>query len=442
MIGNYAFAAVNQDPNVQPRTPEDFRISNTNLGPRFSVSWDPGTNGKIKLFGTAGRYYGETFLAIPLYEQPPDPFIFSYRVIADETTTQCRPDQNGDGTPECITYPVIDSDANALVAPASIRQVDRNLRTAYQDEYTLGFSAEIFQETSITLTGIKRHFRDQLQDVDVNHYGRDLGNVNTAGCTTSSNGQMIPVDPTPDGIFDDCGGQRRIVRGPPPFYRPVVKEVPDGIADLYIYNPFFNQINRVGNFNYSDYTAYQIELTRRLHRNWELEGSYVWSEAIGNGEDYAQALGNDPTTKQNELGYLSYDQRHFVKVNVRTQIPSWNVRLSSAINWQSGLPYSVTKVDTTFDGVSRYGTTAIQYPSQRTTYPTGVRNDQRNGSYWLIDVGGRKDFTFGKTSLEVSLDIINILNNDALLVQGVVNQNTNAQRHVGRQFQVGAKLAF
>ena len=130
VTGTFPFRPNLEDQTVglQPRIPEQFRTSNTNIGPRLSVSWDPGTNGKLKLFGTAGRYYGETFLLIPLYEQPPDPFTLAYRVIADESTTQCRPDRNGDGTPECVTYPLIDSDQNSRVSPASIRQVDRDLR--------------------------------------------------------------------------------------------------------------------------------------------------------------------------------------------------------------------------------------------------------------------------------------------------------------------------
>jgi hypothetical protein len=79
---------------VQHREIETFRISNTNVAPRFSVSWDPGTNGKTKLFGSAGRFYGDTFLAIPLYEQPPDSFGFEYTVTPD---LQCSNDPDGNG---------------------------------------------------------------------------------------------------------------------------------------------------------------------------------------------------------------------------------------------------------------------------------------------------------------------------------------------------------
>lgn len=444
VIGNAQFKQILQDPRsfLQDRTVEKFRISNTNIAPRFSVSWDPGTNGKTKLFATAGRYYGETFLAIPAYEQPPDTFFFNYRVIADETTTQCRPNPDGDGT-TCSTRPEIERDQSARVSPASIRQVDRNLRTPYQDEYTLGFQREIFQETSITVTAIRRKFRDQFQDIDVNHYAQDLGTVSTNGCIhRPSDGPLVPSDTRPDGVYDDCGGITRTVPGPPPFFRPRLIELPDGVPDLFVHNPFFNQVNLVGNFNETEYRAYQFEMKRRLHRNWELEGSYVWSKAVGQAEEYQSSLGDDPTTVQDEKGFLAFDQRHFVKVNLRTQLPLWNVRLSTAFNWQSGLPYSIVEQQVSFDGVRKFGPNSITYPQIRTTFPTHQRNDQRNDGYWLFDMGARKDFTVGKLNLETSLDIFNVLNNTPVIIDEVRNLTVIARRHVGRQYQIGAKVTF
>src|SRR5262245_1838277 len=80
VAGASPIRAVIEDPTVgvQSREVETFRISNTNIAPRLSLAWDPGTNGKMRLFVTAGRYYGDTFLAVPLYEQPPDTFGYSY----------------------------------------------------------------------------------------------------------------------------------------------------------------------------------------------------------------------------------------------------------------------------------------------------------------------------------------------------------------------------
>jgi len=342
-----------------------------------------------------------------------------------------------------VRVPTIDSDQSALVFPANIKQVDRNLKTPYQDEYTLGFTRELFQETSITVTAIKRSYKNLFQDVDVNHYARDIGNTETQGCVQQgAGGPLVPVDRHKDGIFDDCGGRQVVLPGVPPFFRPRTTEIPDGIADLYIFNPFFNQINRVGNYNKENYKAFEVEVNRRLHRNWQLEASYVWSKATGNAEDYNQTLGNDPTTVQDEFGYLSYDQRHVVKVNVTTQLPLWNVRLSSAFTWQSGLPYSLTEERPSNDQPRFYGPFRIAYQQARTTFPTHQRNDQRNASFWNFDMAGRKDFTIGKTNLETSVDVVNVFNDDSLNIDGIQDSRVVAQRHLGRRFQLGAKLTF
>jgi len=226
VLGGSSIRQYVEDPTValQRRIPETFRISNTSLAPRLSVSWDPGTDGKTKIFGTAGRYYGETFLAVPLFEQPPTAFNVVYDVDPLRVDT---PNPNGDGT--ITTFiPVIEPDTQADVQPATVYQVDRNLRPAYQDEYTLGFQREIFQETSVTFTYIRRYFRDLFQDVDANHFARDFGTVTAnSGCfRPRPQAALQPIDRRKDGIFDDCGGRVAIVPGPRPSSHPGASRFP------------------------------------------------------------------------------------------------------------------------------------------------------------------------------------------------------------------------
>src|SRR5207249_5011736 len=148
-------------------------------------------------------------------------------------------------------------------------------------------------------------------------------------------------------------------------------------------------------------------------------------------------------TIEDEFGYLDYDQRHVVKVNLRTQLPLWNLRLASSFRWQSGRPFASTEEHTSFDNVTHYGpNTGIAYPEQRTIYPSHRRNDQRNEAYWLFDTGVRKDFTMGKAAFEASLDVFNLFNNDALYISAVKNDRVIGERHTGRQFQVGARVVF
>jgi hypothetical protein len=376
--------------NELPRAPERFRISNTNVSPRLSVTIDPGTNGIVKLFGTAGRYFGETFLAVPSFEQGPDNFLYTYPVEGE--MFDCRPTPAGPYTFTCRHISIIPPDTSATVALASIHQVDRNLRTPHQDEYTGGFSAEVLPETSVTASYIHRDYRDQLQDTDLNHY---IVSPGAAG--------GLPLES--------------------------------------VHNPFFNEVLRVGNLNASTYRAWQLEIHRRFHRNWEVEASWVHSRAEGNGEDYNQSLGNDPGLSENELGYLSYDMRDVVKVNARAQIPRWNVRVSTALSYQSGTPYSVRFGQFQPDLPQRFGNVTIGYGRMRTVYPTGARNDQRNLGYYNVDLGFRKDFAVKSAALTLSLDVFNAINDRTLVVTDTSNGAEGVFR-TGRQFQLGMKTVF
>ena len=53
------------------RRSQNINLTNTNIAPRLSVSWDPWNNGKTKFVGTVGRFYDKLFLNIPLIELEP-----------------------------------------------------------------------------------------------------------------------------------------------------------------------------------------------------------------------------------------------------------------------------------------------------------------------------------------------------------------------------------
>jgi hypothetical protein len=390
--GASAVRSIIETGGVLAREPERYRISNTNLSPRLSLSWSPGSRGATKVFATAGRYFGETFLAVPSFEQGPDSFTYTYPVEGDPY--DCHPVEGVPGALDCKWRSIIAGDNQATVALASIRQVDRKLRTPHQDEYTAGISQEILPEMSMTLSYIRRDYRDQLQDVDVNHY------------------VVAPGTPTAP-------------------------------ARLSVHNPLFNQIQLVGNFNSSRYRAWELDLHRRFRRNWELEASYVFSHGEGSAEDYNQTLGNDPGLTDMEYGDLDYDVRHVVKVNGRLEIPRWNMRLSGTASYQSGLPYSI--VDQVFmnDRPQRFGTVTIGYGNLRTFYPTGARNDQRNDASYNLDLGLRKDVAAGRTTdLTLSLDIYNVLDDQTVVTQQTIGNTPSSAYPTARQFQLGAKVAF
>ena len=118
------------------------------------------------------------------------------------------------------------------------------------------------------------------------------------------------IEGAPDGIIDDCIGKIEIPRNQDidsedPLAREVRLERPDGIPDLYLTNPVFGDVFFLSNINSIDYSGYTLEVTRRQYRSWEMNGSYVFSRAIGDGEDYDQLLGDDRSLQREERGYQS-----------------------------------------------------------------------------------------------------------------------------------------
>ena len=261
------------------------------------------------------------------------------------------------------------------------------------------------------------------------------------------------TDPGPgDGRLDDCAGNSVFAPAVDPFgdTGDIRLDRPDGVTDLYVQNPFWGDIFLVGNFNEIDYRAFVLELARRQYRGWEMNASYTWSRARGDGEDFFQELGDDPSLRDSVRGYQSYDQRHVVKLNATTVTP-WGIRLGTAVSWQSGLPYSLLTEGLAFDtkppSTLAFGGVGAR---PRQVFFTGARNDQRNDSYWTVDLKATKEFRWGRgVNLQLSAEIFNALNDQTYIIYNPffergqqVNGKNEATSRFGRQWQVGMKLAY
>lgn len=437
---------------MRSRQPEAFRRTNRNWAPRLALSWDPTADGKTRLSATAGRYYDKIFLAVPLIERDPTSTTILFRTEEWEG--------NYYWTWHTYVLPV-NPGLDAHV-------VDRNLATPYQDELTASVERELpIPETSLRLTWIRRRFEDQLQDQDINRLPGDLGRcvaqllpslpsvVESPGSGIEltdpySGERYVDTDPgAGDGRTDDCGGTALVVYNI--FYRDFgIVQHPDGRADLYVQNPAWGSIYRVGNTNEARYTALQLELRRRRWNGWEAAFGYTFSRGVGQAEDYRQVLGNDRSLLADEQGYLAYDQRHVVKLQAAGDLRG-GLRLGAAVTWQSGLPYSIIVSRPSYDAAPPYfGNLAAPEPKVRYVYPTGQRNDQRNPGTWNVDVRLEKNWVLGRgVRILASLEVFNLLNDGAYIIFNPTlgyGQNLDganeATRRFGRQFQLGFRLSF
>jgi hypothetical protein len=405
---------------IQAQHEEPFRLTNNNLAPRLSISWDPFYDGRTKVFATWGRYYDKLFLNSIVGEEGPDILNRYYLLDQSGVTANGQPD-HGIGQ-------VISS------APPSSTQIDRGLQTPWSDEFTFGFERELAPEVALRMTYVNRKYRQQLQDIDINHTVR----YDAFGHPVDQLGRLSAgFEQNPQG-----SGIRQ----------------PDGKPDLYIEDFFFNQVLSLGNYNSADYHSIEMELIKRLSRRWEMQASYVYSRAEGAAEDFQSNLGNDPSTIESEYGYLDFDQRHVVKVNASLYLPhDWQMGLTGA--WASGLPYSVISRFFALDNFDyQQFRTLYGYTDSNGNFQVERRNSRRNAS--TLNFGGRarKTFVIGKYTSGLFLEVFNILNSDSLRIftyepnpPEVVNPNStvtqgplqiNGTRQFGRRFQIGFQIDF
>jgi len=391
------------------RRPENFEITNVNLSPRFSASWDPWADGRTKVFGTWGRFYDRLFLATVTGEIGPD--TVNYVFHPDPAQFKFVPGLLSDNT-----------------SAVSVQQVERNLRTPFTDVFTVGFERELAPEWSAKITYTQRMGWDLLQDTDRNHllctdFDREFGISPTEVCElfTDTSGKVH----LSDDLFGDplSGGS-------------------NNAPDLYNVNRNFNQILRVDNSNSSKFRSVSLELNKRLHRNWQMQSSYTYSRAQGQAEAFGQALGNDPSTTDDEAGFLAFDQRHRVVMIATTHLPK-DVELGTALTWESGVPFSVQSQTVDVDDV---GNTVF-----RTFFPTHQRNDQRNDGFWGVDFKMIKRFLIGRVQASAELAVQNILNDDDLTLaafrtssfSGIqLVQGPQGLRRFGRFWEIGMSMAF
>ncbi len=412
------------------RRAENVDLANTNVAPRLSVAWDPGGDGRTKIAATAGRYYGTIYLGVAAME------------IGPATTTTALTGWRLAKEP--TTWQDVRFDAG-LNPAASVQVVDRGLGTPYQDETTLAFEREILPETSLRLTWVRRRFRDQLQTTDINHYVYDHGT-----CLVQFSPDQPWIDfSKPDGKIDDCDGEV-IVREGFTEEDVTILHGPDGYPDSYTYNPAWGAVYVVGNFNSAAYDGWVLDLIRRQYRGWQLHASYTYSKAIGDAEEWLSPLGDDRSILDAERGYLSYDQRHVVKVGAATITP-WGYRLGATGSWESGLPYSILEMGGTYDSVSpTFVDLASNAVRQRIRYPTGQRNDRRNRPVLELNVKVDREWALpGGRSLQASIEIFNLMNDRRYQIYNhdfglgrQVNGTNEAFLSIGRQYQIGMKLAF
>ena len=292
--------------------------------PRLGFSWDVNGDSTLKVFGNAGRYY------IPVYANT------NVRLAGSETDyhewysfTSIDPVT---GIPGGLT-PIGDRHVTSSGGvPDPLTVVDNNISPLYQDEYILGFQAQLTDMWSAGVRGIRRDLKSGMDDIcpyDEPYewaisegYTEDeaaaIGNaVNHCFLTNPGKDLSMNVD------LDGSGNLTTIV-------------IPAEALGL-------PEATR-------KYEALEFFFERAWDEKWFLQGSYTYAKSKGNTEGYVKSdIAQDdagitqdfdyPGLMDGAYGYLPNDRRHTLKLFGAYQITD-EFRAGANLLVQSGRPYN------------------------------------------------------------------------------------------------------
>jgi len=320
--------------------------------PRLGFVWDPSGSNHSKVFGSFGRYYEEIpmDLVIRSFSYERQPRIINY------SPTSTIPDANAEA----------DAKTNSAILGGFTEPADPNLKNQYLTEYIVGAEREVMPNVSVGVKGVYRSYGRVIEDfLCINDGTYCIGN---------------PGEGIMKKIYSlDYEHQ---------FDAPKPKRTYKGI---------------------------QLDANKAFSNNWQAMASYVYSRLEGNydGEyapftnigadpnisaayDYYEFFTNgDPTAKITNNGPLSNDRRHQFKASGIYNTP-WKLSVGVSAYWRSGTP------------VTRYG-----YSSAYKRYEfflTSRGAEGRTPSNYDADVHLGYPINFGRSHLNILLDVFNILN--------------------------------
>jgi outer membrane receptor protein involved in Fe transport len=400
------------DPEVIfPR--EDGLITTTDVAPRLGFVWDVMGDRQTTVKGSAGRFYNQINTG---YVSTVDPNGIGYREFDWADLNGNRVYQPGE---EGILR--LDTRPN----PARRPQIDPNLRNMYTDVYTFGVERAILPNTSLAATAIIKRDGDVIGTVDA----------------------VVPFS-----AYTPLQVQNPVTNQPMTIYT-----LQTAFRGLRGQTVLTNPGERPGDPEKLErkYNGLEVVLRKRMHDNWQFEGSYVFGKGEGNvGNAFGDSFTADytnPNVLINRYGELPMGPRHQFKMHGAVRAP-YDVTLSGYFELLSGIPWT----DTFFGSGSVKGSAITRY--FQSAYPAmqsetfidvaGEAAGTRNfDAQRRLDVRAEKRFRVGNQELSGALDVFNVFNQGTVirikdLLLGSPNFGLPAQVQAPRQARVSIRWIF
>ncbi|MEO8160943.1 MAG: TonB-dependent receptor [Arenimonas sp.] len=298
---------------------ESFVEIKNQFGPRLGFSWDVNGDSKFKIYGNAGRYSLPLTATVAVRGASASLFTRqTCRYTGVDPVTGAPIGLNSCGGLQYINNEFgLGKDARSIA--------DQNLKPMYQDEYILGFQAQL---TDHVTGGVRGIYRDLKAAID------DQCDYRPIYAYAAANG--LPFNPQNTG-FAYCH-----------LYNPgedatFLVDV-DGNGTLETINLAANVLGPKAKRTYKALEFFVEGSWDRLF----LQGSYTWSKSAGNTEGGVKSdIGQDDTGTTQDFdypeltvgsyGYLPNDRRHSFKLFGNYEInDQWSIGANLLV--QSGRP--------------------------------------------------------------------------------------------------------
>ncbi|MGN7831906.1 TonB-dependent receptor [Pseudoxanthomonas sp. 22568] len=320
---------------------QSFVKIDNQFGPRLGFSWDVNGDSTFKIFGNAGRYALPLTPSVAVRGASASLFTrqnFNYVSVDPVTGAPIDPVARGP-----LSY--INGEFGVGKNPATIAA--KNLDPMYQDEFILGFQAQLTDHFSLGVRGIYRDLKQAIDDtcdyspiMAANGFElTDDGWVNANGDVANIPGAGFPYcrmfNPGKDAVFvTDLLGNGQLTTN---------------TIDGALLSPKAKRT----------YSAMEVFFEGSWD-NFFLQGSYTYAKSKGNTEGGVKSdIGQDDTSVTQDFdylelttdtyGYLPNDRRHSLKVFGNYQFnEEWSLGANLLI--QSGRPVNCLGVLTLPDG--------------------------------------------------------------------------------------------
>lgn len=194
-----------------------------NWAPRFHVTYDATKDNRTKLTFACGRYFGKVPNDLAVRAMSREvTYVVDYDLDQIDLSDPDNP--QGIGPDAQLHEPIVFGDYQTRIDPDS--------KLSYADELVLGVERELIPFLTVELTYLHRHLGRTLEDVQDSLYSAQLQG--------GGFGEYVITNPAP---------------------------------------PNFPEPKR-------NYNAVTLKLEKRMRDNWQMLGSYTWSQLWGNYEGY------------------------------------------------------------------------------------------------------------------------------------------------------------